>query len=692
MILNYENRHTRRKFYALLVLLLGLCLIRYSLQINIPPMLMIGVAILAMLVGDRDEIAAMCMCCIPLHTFFTHEYVVFLGVVIYALKYGKHIRLTGIIIPILLAILWEVLHCFGGSFYIKSFVRTGVPFVVLALFMSNEETRFDYDFIVRALAITTLVMCIALFGKLLYVANWNLMDALINLQRLGEDTDEAQEKLLFAGGHQNPNTLGVLCVLGVTALMQIRRAKRGQTSDTFLAVSLLIFGIMTASRTFLVCALLMAVLLLFSQEGSIFRKIQFLLGVIVIMLLAILAIYVIVPGLLEYFIGRFDTNDITTGRIDLMILYHRYIASSLKVLFWGIGLHDFNETLGGRHQVADNVPHNGIQEIIIAWGLPGLFLFVAICIAMVIGSRRVCKKQGLIHYIPLIIILVKAQAGQLINSEYTMLAFSFAYLSMCANLSPAAEMPEEEMEEYAALPAEPVGVDFVRAVGNLLRKWWLIGLVSVSCAAVAFGVTHFAVTPMYESSALFYVNNHVSLDNSLKVFSENDIYVSQSLLDSYVVILKSRSFLDEVAEHTGLDISYSELDEMIFAAPVEETEILKVTVTSADPVEAETIANGIATLLPDRIESIIEGTSTQVADYAVVASGPSSPNKMTNALLGFIFGFVLIVMLILLDAMTNQTIRTQEDIVQLEDYPLLAAIPDLGKSNGRSKAYGYRGY
>ena len=58
---------------------------------------------------------------------------------------------------------------------------------------------------------------------------------------------------------------------------------------------------------------------------------------------------------------------------------------------------------------------------------------------MIAMSKKHCKHQSLINYIPLIIILVKGMAGQMLNSPYTMLAFSYAYLSMCADLSPRDE-------------------------------------------------------------------------------------------------------------------------------------------------------------------------------------------------------------------------------------------------------------
>ena len=182
---------------------------------------------------------------------------------------------------------------------------------------------------------------------------------------------------------------------------------------------------------------------------------------------------------------------------------------------------------------------------------------------------------------------------------------------------------------------------------------------------------------MYESSAMFYVNNRVSVEDSTERTSKDDIWVSRNLVDSCAVILKSRSFLNKVMVHTGLEIPYAEFCRMISVEAENETEIFRVTVSGEDPAVAEEIANGIAVLLPDHIEEIIMGTSAKVVDYAVEASEPCSPGKAASAALGFVFGFVLIVVLVFLDAMSNRTIRALDEIPELKAYAQLAVIPDL---------------
>ncbi len=155
------------------------------------------------------------------------------------------------------------------------------------------------------------------------------------------------------------------------------------------------------------------------------------------------------PELLEYYIKRFQKVDISSGRNALMLSYHDYITGNNNVMLFGIGRHNFAEKLTEIYRVASNVPHNSVQEIIIAWGIPGLILFLFLLVLLLRQARKYNQGPILLNYIPFFIILVKSMAGQLLTSGYTMLALSYAYLSLCVDMTPKDKtvyIPESEPE------------------------------------------------------------------------------------------------------------------------------------------------------------------------------------------------------------------------------------------------------
>lgn len=234
------------------------------------------------------------------------------------------------------------------------------------------------------------------------------------------------------------------------------------------------------------------------------------------------------------------------------------------------------------------------------------------------------------------------------------------------------------MEEKNSMKNDEVEIDLQRLFGVLLNKAWIIAIVSVLCAAIAFAGTYFFVTPQYQSSVMFYVNNkHVSLGSSTLSLSAADISASRGLVDTYIVILNTRETLVDVSDYAGVDYSYGQIRGMISAEAVNETEIFKVVVTCADPEAAEKIADAIGYILPNRIKNIMEGTSTEIVDSAVMPTSPSSPSYTRNTMLGFVIGLVLAAGLIIVLDLLDVSIREESDIAQSCRYPVLAAVPDM---------------
>ena len=233
-------------------------------------------------------------------------------------------------------------------------------------------------------------------------------------------------------------------------------------------------------------------------------------------------------------------------------------------------------------------------------------------------------------------------------------------------------------------------IDVRRLIEALLKRAWLILAASIVGAVITLVVTVLFVTPEYESSAMFYVNNNsFAVGDASFSIDSGDISASKSLVNSYIVILNTRESLNDVIDYSGVNRSYEELLKMISAASVNSTEIFEVVVTSEDPVEAEKIASAIAYILPKRISGIIEGTSAKIVDSAVIPSAPSSPSYTKNTMIGFLAAFVLAVCVLALREIFNITIRSEEDIIQTCKYPVLAAVPDMNAQGKGAYDYAY---
>ena len=221
-------------------------------------------------------------------------------------------------------------------------------------------------------------------------------------------------------------------------------------------------------------------------------------------------------------------------------------------------------------------------------------------------------------------------------------------------------------------------IDWLYMLKSLVKHAWIILLVGVLFGVVAFVYTVTSVTPKYSSSVMLYVNNKsFSLGNTSVSISAADLSASQSLIDTYITILKNRTTMEEVAAKAGSSYSYGQLLSMVSTSKIEGTEVFRVTVTSHDPNEAAHIANCISEVLPERIEDIIEGSSMRIVDSAIVNTTKVSPNVTSEVIKFFFIGAFIAAAVIILLSIIDDTIRGEDYILQTYNVPILSKIPDL---------------
>ena len=241
---------------------------------------------------------------------------------------------------------------------------------------------------------------------------------------------------------------------------------------------------------------------------------------------------------------------------------------------------------------------------------------------------------------------------------------------------------------------ETIEIDLRELFGVLLQKLWLLVIVTMVFGAAAFGYTYTMVDPLYKASILLYVNNSdISVGSTSVSISNADLVASQKLVDTYVVILRSRTALNDVIKEANLNYSYEKLRSMISASSVESTEVFEVVVTSTSPTEAELIANTIARIMPEKITDIVVGSDVRIVDYAVVPSHRSSPSYTRNTAIGALLGLVLSAGFVIVTHLFDENIRSEDYLTQTyPDIPLLAVIPDMNpskQSSGSGYGYGY---
>lgn len=229
------------------------------------------------------------------------------------------------------------------------------------------------------------------------------------------------------------------------------------------------------------------------------------------------------------------------------------------------------------------------------------------------------------------------------------------------------------------------------ALLRLFGKYlWLIVFLGVLLGVGSLAYTYFFVTPQYAASTTIYINNSIMTD-TVTTISASDLSASAQLATTYKAVIKSDRVLDQVIEKENLDMSASQLAGKISAVSVDNTEILKISVTDSDPKRAARIANTIAAVAPDEISDIIDGSSVKIVDQAKIPTVRSSPNYRKNTFLGALLGVLIGIVFVVIRQVTDVTVHGEDDLEDdLDEFgiPLIGVIPDFASAT-RIKNYGY---
>lgn len=234
-----------------------------------------------------------------------------------------------------------------------------------------------------------------------------------------------------------------------------------------------------------------------------------------------------------------------------------------------------------------------------------------------------------------------------------------------------------------------IEIDLMPIFRAIWSKLWLIVLVGVLVAGMAFAATKLFIKPTYRCSFTAYVNNQHKSEN----LTYQDINAGKQLVDTYVNVIRSNKILSAAAESAGLDIPVGTLKKTVSASVQNETEVIAVYVEHSDPQTAYILANAIANTAPSYMSDIVVGSSMKIIDYPMYSDERYKPNYVKFSLFGFLLGAVLVVIKVIVSTLTDDKAKSVQDIEDRFSLPILGVIPDvLQSSDEKGKGYYAYGY
>ncbi|MDF2700660.1 MAG: ywqC3 [Haloplasmataceae bacterium] len=188
--------------------------------------------------------------------------------------------------------------------------------------------------------------------------------------------------------------------------------------------------------------------------------------------------------------------------------------------------------------------------------------------------------------------------------------------------------------------------------------------------------TKYGIAEKYESKTLIsLVSTNTETNQSSDQFRR-----SVELAKRYSVLSKSETVLKEVREdvqelHSTI-LSTKDIANSFTVVSVEETDILRITVTYTDKVIAKTIAQSVTEHSRDAYTAAYQYDNVFIIDNAEIINDPVSPKLTLNTLIGLVLGVMVSIGIVLLKEFSNRKIKTQKDIEEYLGISYFGAIPN----------------
>ena len=229
---------------------------------------------------------------------------------------------------------------------------------------------------------------------------------------------------------------------------------------------------------------------------------------------------------------------------------------------------------------------------------------------------------------------------------------------------------------------------------GVLRRSWLLILIS-TIAGTALGVAaSLATTPVYQATAQLFVS--VKSAGEAGAAYSGGLFVQQRV-QSYVDVVDSPGVLEPVIEELGLDTTYGALAGQVSAETPKDTVLLNVSVTDTSAGQAARIANAVAISFAreiqrlegaptntDNLSQVLGNDNAQTQDQlpvqatvtkpAQVPEAPIAPNSRLNLALGIFLGFGVGLSIALLRHTLDTSIKSPADLDEAAQSTPLGAV------------------
>ncbi|MFA7636166.1 MAG: AAA family ATPase [Monoglobales bacterium] len=223
-----------------------------------------------------------------------------------------------------------------------------------------------------------------------------------------------------------------------------------------------------------------------------------------------------------------------------------------------------------------------------------------------------------------------------------------------------------------------------------LMKWkWVVIGVTILFALSGYIFSNVTYNAEYTATASMVVNS--KSETLTQAGTTVDAMLTQNLIPTYTRILKSEKIAKHVMDKFDINLAMGVIDKMLEVSIGEESQVVYLKVSHADPYMAKNIANAVIQVAPAVMMEVVEAGSVNVLDYAVLPKQPEPPKTVQFITMLGLIGFLLISLIIVLLNFFVMKVKNSEDIEHKVGEMVLGEIPHATATNDKNKNYLHTG-
>lgn len=228
-------------------------------------------------------------------------------------------------------------------------------------------------------------------------------------------------------------------------------------------------------------------------------------------------------------------------------------------------------------------------------------------------------------------------------------------------------------------------IDLMELFFALRKHFVLLILTAIIGGGLGFAVSRFVLTPTYTSTSMIYVMSKETTLTSLA-----DLQIGSQLTQDYKVLTTSRTVMEDVIQKLGLKYDYMTLRSKVSLDNPTDTRILNISVLDTDPQMAKKLTDAVADSASSYIADIMEQDPPKIIEYGEIPLQKTGPKTGRNTMMGALLFLLVAVAFVTIDMLTNDTIKTEDDIENYFGLPVLATIPEKDAAAAKkSEQYNY---